>query len=117
MDDLTVDKILAHYGVKGMKWGVRKRKTSSDFDQTVPHRKKRAKELSNQELTDVNKRLNLERSYKQLNPSTVKRGEMAAKGIIGTVGTLAALYSLRNSPLAKAGADFISKYVWYAPSK
>lgn len=110
-DDLTIEEFIAHYGTKGMRWGVRKkRKTSSDYKRTAPLRKKHASELTDKQLQDVNKRLNLERQYKNLNPSLLKKGEMSVKVVLGVAGTAASLYALRNNPVGKAmiqgGKDF-----------
>jgi hypothetical protein len=84
MDD--VDTFLEHFGVRGMKWGVRKKARSvdtsvestakgrakSDDAKTAASSLNRSKKqgvgsLSNQELKALNERMNLESSYKQLN--------------------------------------------------
>jgi len=89
MSDLN--DILQHYGVLGMKWGRRKnRRTSSDYKKTLPLRKKSASELSNEELTTLNKRLNLEKQYSSLNPSRAKRGQAAVKNVMAGIGAVAA---------------------------
>lgn len=49
---------LAHYGVKGMRWGVRKKSKSKP--------RKSISEMSNQELQDHINRGNLEKQYKSL---------------------------------------------------
>jgi len=98
-------EFLEHHGVKGMHWGIRtghNRTTSSDYKKTAPYRKRKAQELTNKQLKNVNERINLEQNYKRLNQSTVKKGEAAAKGIIGLAGTATALYTLSTSPVAKA---------------
>ena len=80
---------LAHYGVLGMKWGVRKksRTPSSDSAKVKPLRKKHVDEMSNQELRDLNNRLQLERQYKDL---TKKKsiGKKAVQVFVGTAGTI-----------------------------
>ena len=59
---------LYHYGVLGMKWGKRKKSynISDDSKRVQKIRKKRVSEMSNQELSDVNKRLQLENNYRNL---------------------------------------------------
>ena len=59
---------LYHYGVLGMKWGRRKKSynTSEDSRRVQKIRKKHVSEMSNQELSDVNKRLQLESNYRNL---------------------------------------------------
>lgn len=60
---------LYHYGVLGMKWGVRRNK--SEVRSSTPSKKK----LSDEELTSAIKRLNLERTYEKMSkpPSKVEQ--------------------------------------------
>lgn len=66
---------LMHYGVKGMKWGRRKARTSKK-SQPLSY-KKRARAMSNEELQTKITRLNLERSYvnlaREMEPKTAKQ--------------------------------------------
>ena len=62
---------LAHYGVKGMKWGVRK-KTRSASRQSIS-------EMSNQELQDLITRGNLEKQYRSLYQPKKMPSRMASK--------------------------------------
>ena len=98
------EDILSHHGVKGQKWGVRRKskKTSSDFKKTVPHRGKRPSELSNKQLKAVNERISLEQSYSRLNPKKTQRGKASAQNILATAGIAVAAYNTLNSPAAKA---------------
>nr|DAP30391.1 MAG TPA: Structural protein [Caudoviricetes sp.] len=70
----SVDDVLAHFGVKGMKWGVRKKRPSASKSRltnqhgdykhahsTTPNHK-----LSNKELQRRVNRLNLEKQYRDL---------------------------------------------------
>lgn len=110
----TVDEVLAHYGVKGMKWGKRKADPSSLAPPSEDHTRvvgQRAiaktsgtRALSNKELQDVISRMNLERQYSQLNPKNnpVKKGQDFAKEALAIFGTAAAIYAAANSPLAGA---------------
>ena len=87
---------IAHYGTKGMQWGVRKKRSrSSDSSSAAKLRKKKGFELTNDELKKVNARLSLEKTYSQLNPSIASKakkvvGDMAgnmAKQVLSTVVT------------------------------
>lgn len=58
---------LYHFGVKGMKWGVRhdkKRVASEDYTRSRDIMKKKPYEMSNRELQEANHRLQLENTYK-----------------------------------------------------
>lgn len=83
---------LAHYGVLGMKWGVRRksRTPSADSVKVKNIRKKRIDEMSNQDLRDANNRLQLENQYKQLTKKT-NVGKKASDTFIKTAGTITAV--------------------------
>lgn len=71
-----MDTHLSHYGVKGMKWGIRKRSSSTkrtsksiffkNKENNKASSKKKVSELSNEELTAKIERLNLEKRYAEL---------------------------------------------------
>lgn len=61
-----LDHFLMHYGVKGMKWGVRKQKGSGSSGGKTAIPKSRAEVMSDAQLKAVNKRLNMEREYKRM---------------------------------------------------
>lgn len=76
---------LYHFGVKGMKWGVRKdrkrsisskrsRSDSKDYTESRDLLKKSSNKLSNAELRKINERLNLEQQYSNLTTSQKKKG-------------------------------------------
>lgn len=88
---------LAHYGILGMKWGVRRSKAqlarakgeSYHEDYKRVHDKKSVKYMSDKELADRNKRLQAERQYNQMTKKT-SVGEKAVKTFIATAGTIVA---------------------------
>jgi len=120
-----LDDILAHYGILGMKWGVRRsdkqiaraRKTkksssqdrSEDSEKAEAARKKAksggAKALSNQELKDLTKRMNLEQQYSRLstedNSSKMAKGQEKVNKLLGLGKTAQEVYNLSNSPMMK----------------
>lgn len=94
---------LKHVGIPGMKWGRRKStgtkpagellknkvtKNSDDVKKVGELRKKQIDEMSNEELSRVIKRMELQKRYKELNPSNVDKGKKAAKDIMSTINTV-----------------------------
>ena len=110
----TIETVLAHFGVKGMKWGVRKsRETVPVSTKTAPGRKvktsggqnhspsedaiKAAKirqqakksttdSLSNKELQDLLQRMDLEQRYNNLNKNNVSAGRKLLRFLAGQTG-------------------------------
>lgn len=105
-----MSKEFSHYGVKGMKWGIRKKRTSTDYDEYKSLKKKKTYEMSNAELRKFNERSRLEGEYKRLNPSHIKKGLLVAGGAAGTMGTLINLYNNSNT-LIKAGKELSNRIV------
>lgn len=89
---------LKHWGIKGMKWGVRRYQnkdgsltpagkkrysdgstssssTSKSSQTSQQPKKKTVSEMSDQELRDAVNRLRLEQDYAKLNPEKVSRGK------------------------------------------
>lgn len=119
----TLEEVLEHHGIKGMKWGVRRNKTpsvqlapSDDHKnahgaRTIAKTSGGTHALSNKEIQDVVTRMNLEKQYSQLNPKTnpVKKGQAFVKEGLAVFGTVAALHAAVNSPLAKALKENLNK--------
>ena len=111
------NEYLEHHGIKGQKWGVRrfqnkngtltsagkKRRSnktkgwSKDAKRANSIKKKSVNQMTNKELSELNKRQELENKYKQNNPSTIKRGMKVAGTIVATMGTVSALYNNSNN--------------------
>lgn len=87
---------LKHYGVKGMKWGIRrtpeqlghKKKVASGKDdsedskkETKP-RKKTVSEMSDTELQARIKRLELEKRYRDLSPQKTSKGKAFVSRVV-----------------------------------
>jgi len=78
--------VIEHYGTKGMQWGVRKKRTrSSESKTTSALRKKKAFQLTDDELKKVNARLNLEKQFNQLNPSATAKASKVVVGVLGNI--------------------------------
>ena len=97
---------LYHYGVLGMKWGVRKsrgggvsktgrrgrtakERPPAHEDYKKAHSKKPVREMSDAELRSRINRLDMERRYQELNPSAKNRGRKYVNSIIKTGTTIA----------------------------
>lgn len=111
---------LRHAGVKGMKWGIRryqnkdgsltpagKKRYSEDSFRVKQIRKKKVRQMSNQELKDANNRLQLERTYGELTKKK-NRGQQAVKAYIATAGTITAVVAATGT-YKKYGAAILEK--------
>jgi hypothetical protein len=102
-----VRSFIEHYGVRGMRWGVRKgssrvSRPSGEARKASELRRKPVHQLTNKQLKAVNERMNLEQNYNRLNPSRTKRGRAYVTAAIGAIGTGVGLYNMVNSPAGKA---------------
>lgn len=79
-----MNNYLAHYGVLGMKWGRRKGSSGSRIKKPMSLRKK-AKNMSDEELQKQIKRLQLEKQYKQLKREDVSAGSKFVKDVGGNI--------------------------------
>lgn len=107
------DDFMAHFGVKGMKWGVRKdasgsasaAKASDDHKKVAELRAKPTHSLSNAQLKTINERLQLETTYARLDPGKVTSGRTKAEQLLKTVGVAGSLISIGSSPAGKAAIE------------
>ena len=118
----TMNEFLSHYGIKGMRWGVRRSRSqidsSSEDHRTAQSAKKKAKKggvksLSNKELQDLITRMNLEKQYSSVVPPS--RGKRLLSGgakftadVIAGVGKQQAT-KLANDQATKLVAQMLKK--------
>lgn len=106
------DEQLKHYGVPGMKWGVRKdrnvgrkigtskkKRTPKDYQKVAKLKSNRSKQLSNKELETAIRRMELEKRYNDLNPKGVSKGLKIAAGIVAASTTINSVYLIGKSPV------------------
>lgn len=100
-------KALSHVGVKGMRWGFRKgkavagarvREGSADHVESRRIRRMSVMDMSNDELRAVNTRLQLEQSYRSLNPNVVQRGQRLINQALGVADTVSKVETFGRSP-------------------
>ena len=118
------DETLAHFGILGMKWGVRRkpgpngtvgkgsgtqRKGSDDYLKSRDIKAKGYKNLSTKELQDITKRMQLEKQLRELTVSDYTRGMEAAKAVLAVGTTVASIYALSTTPMGQAVKKAITK--------
>lgn len=113
---------LKHFGILGMKWGVRrgrnvssrfgKRKStkgwSDDAKEANKLKKKSVSQLSNSELKKINERMNLEKNYKSLSKRDVSKGWAYVATASAMTGTVVGLYN-NSSTLINIGKKVVGK--------
>ena len=117
-DDLEhseiIEKTLEHFGIPGMRWGVRKSRgkssktaPSEDHSTSRQIKKKKTKEMSNDELKKLTTRMNLERNLRDLKSSDYQKGLNFVKTLTAAGTTVAGLYALSETPLGKKVASSV----------
>ena len=115
-----VNKELAHYGILGMKWGIRRtparlarargsKKTVEDVhdDYKRAQDKKSVKSMSDKELRERNNRLQMEAQYATLTKKKTSAGKKFVTGLVATAVTGVA--SSYVNKYARVGADYVEK--------
>lgn len=114
---------LAHYGVLGMKWGVRKGRSSTSADDAVKNERKQTSQvrrhLSDGDLKKAIDRLQQEKKLKDLTEQDIAPGKTAAKSVLSTigkstltaVGTATATYAIKAAMEGKFDVKEAAKFI------
>lgn len=73
-----LDEFLEHHGIKGQKWGVRRKRGSSGRVDPLAN----TKHLSNDELRKLVDRMRLEQQFTELSKPKAKAGSKLAKSVV-----------------------------------
>jgi hypothetical protein len=112
MSDI-VENTLQHFGILGMKWGIRRfqnpdgsltpegkrryygeKKYSRDYVYSRRLKTKNYKNMTDKELKQLTNRLNMEKKLRELKASEVAKGAEYLKVIAGLGTTVASIYGL-----------------------
>jgi hypothetical protein len=124
-DSPTIEDVLAHYGIKGQRWGVRRSnpsgakasKPKSEDAQKAKSIQAKAKKsgldsLSNDELKVLVNRMQLESNYKTVKAKNLSGGKSFAKQTVKEVGkktTNELLGKAVSAGIGAATAAFLAK--------
>lgn len=115
---------LYHHGILGMKWGIRrfqnkdgsltaagKKRAQQDTEEVnedykKAHTSKNINTMSNQELKDVNKRLQMENEYSKLTTNNTAGKKFVTGVLLTAATTIAGKYSTKYMD---KGVEYISK--------
>lgn len=80
---ITMDTTLSHVGVKGMRWGKRKKRAA---EAAVAEKKKTLTDMSDEELRSKINRIKMEQEYSRLTAPQVSTGRKAVTSLLADVG-------------------------------
>ena len=125
---MTTDEYLAHWGVLGMRWGVRKDRGPSVLSSRRRRKKeerlakikkealnspkklyKNRKLFTDEEITAALKKFKMERELRSLSVDSIANGSKIANAIIDYGKAASEAYNVINSPMGKALAKTLTK--------
>ena len=108
MNHSNTEEFLEHYGIRGMHWGIRNKKTpvpaSVDARKAYALKAKPMHALTNKQLKVLNERMNLESNYVRLNPSQRHVMKKRAEVLLGA-GATASFAGFMNSSVGKKATE------------
>ena len=114
---------LKHYGILGMKWGVRRGRNvlsryggrkkstkgwSKDAKEANRLKKKEVSQMSNAELRKLNERSQLEKNYSSLNRRQIAKGAALLAGAVTITSNAVNLYN-NSSKIVEIGRKVVGK--------
>lgn len=85
---VLVDTVLEHHGVKGMKWGVRKRRAMAKTHAQQGKKNKHPSHFSDEELKALVARMKLEQDYHNLTKKPDTKGKKFAQDMLVMTGQM-----------------------------
>jgi hypothetical protein len=123
-EDYPAEDVLIHYGIKGMRWGVRRRHSDSDPGSADAEKAKQhaatvkthgTKALSNKELQELVTRMNLEQQFNTLSTkekkATAGKGKEVFKQVFAAGKTVNDVIAFVNSPAGKLVRKHLTREV------
>jgi 2'-5' RNA ligase len=110
LQPVSDDDILEHYGVKGQKWGVRKKRGASSGSNKRTTFKKAPGKLSDAELAKRIKRMEIEKKYNDLNRPDISNGQRLVNEILSSTGRRVATTVLTGASLAVVRTALTSQF-------
>lgn len=107
---MIIDEFLEHHGVKGMRWGVRRRRDSSG--RVSGPSNPQAKDLSDEDLKKAVSRMQMERQYNQLIGNKKSGGHKAVKAgaaFVAGIGMNIARQQIQNTATKKVEQAFSAR--------
>lgn len=124
--ELTSEEYISHYGVKGMRWGQRKRTKKEEKVRAQRFKAlEKRRQLSDDDLKKYIDRLQNEKKLKTLIDEDLSPGKSAAKKILtnsgqkiaGTVATGVGMYAIKVAITKKFSPTDAADYIVPKPKK